>query len=53
MEDLGSIIWYASWPIVIYISVKFVQLNLSHYKAMERLEELEEYYAQNEALKRK
>jgi len=51
MEDLGSIFWYASWPVVIYISLKFVQLNLSHYKSMERLEELEEHSTQNETLK--
>jgi len=53
MEYLGEILWYTSWPVVIYVSLKFVQLNLSHYKSMERLEELEEYYAQNEALKAK
>ncbi|WP_297442181.1 hypothetical protein [Sulfurimonas sp.] len=51
METIAEMIWYASWPVVIYLSVKFVQLNLNHYKKMERLEELEEYFAQNEAAK--
>jgi len=41
MENLSEIIWYASWPILIYISLKFVELNLEHFKKMERLEELE------------
>jgi hypothetical protein len=41
MEYLSEIIWYVSWPILIIVSVKFVQLNLRHYKKMERLEELE------------
>lgn len=46
MEILSEIIWYASWPVLIYISVKFVQLNLQHYKKMERLEELEALHAE-------
>ncbi len=46
MEILSEIIWYASWPVLLYISVKFVQLNLQHYKKMERLEELEALHAE-------
>lgn len=53
MEFLEEILWYASWPVIIFISVKFVQLNLSHYQSMERLEELEAYYKENEARKAK
>ena len=53
MEYLTEIIWYASWPVIIYLSVKFVQLNLTHYKSMERLEELEGHHKENEALKDK
>ena len=45
MEYLSEILWYSSWPIVIFLSVKFVQLNLKHYEKMERLEELEALYA--------
>jgi hypothetical protein len=52
MEYLSEIIWYSTWPIVIFIAVKFVILNLSYYTKMERLEELEEYYIQNEAHKK-
>lgn len=40
MEYLNEIIWYASWPVLIYISLKFAQLNLRHFKKMEQLEEL-------------
>jgi len=43
MEFLGEIIWFTSWPVVIYIALKFVQLNIEHYKQMERFEELEEH----------
>lgn len=41
MEHLEGILWYATWPVVIYLSLKFVQLNLRHFAKMERLEELE------------
>ena len=51
MEYLTETIWYLSWPVLIYISYKFVTLNLHHYKKMERLEELEAIYAQTEAAK--
>jgi len=52
MEIVSETLWYASWPLIIYVSVKFVQLNIEHYKKMERLEELEEYYAKNEVAKK-
>ncbi|MCJ7766739.1 MAG: hypothetical protein MUP09_12530 [Thiovulaceae bacterium] len=41
MEHLSGMIWYATWPIIIYLSWKFVELNLRHFSKMERLEELE------------
>jgi len=25
-----ALLWYASWPVVIYISYKFVVLNIEH-----------------------
>ncbi|MEA2047339.1 MAG: hypothetical protein U9O64_02710 [Campylobacterota bacterium] len=33
METLNytsAILWYASWPVVIFISYKFVMLNIEH-----------------------
>lgn len=41
MEHLSGMIWYATWPVIIYMSYKFVELNLRHFAKMERLEELE------------
>ena len=38
---MEALIWYGVWPFVIYIAYKFVDLNLSHFSKMERLEELE------------
>ena len=38
---MEAIIWYSAWPVVIYLSLKFVMLNLKHFSKMERLEELE------------
>ena len=46
MEYLSEIIWYITWPILIYVGLKFVQLNLEHFKQMERLEELEALHAE-------
>jgi len=45
MEMLVESIWYLAWPVILYVSLKFVQLNLKHYEKMERLEELEALYA--------
>ncbi len=41
MEYLSEIIWYLSWPVVVFVGLKFTQVNLHHYQKMERLEELE------------
>ena len=38
---MEAIIWYAAWPVVIYVTWKFVILNVEHLLKMERLEELE------------
>ncbi|WP_457743496.1 hypothetical protein [Sulfurimonas sp.] len=43
--NVTEIIWYASWPVFIYLSFKFVLLNLKHHGKMERLEELETLHA--------
>jgi hypothetical protein len=38
---MEAIIWYLSWPVIIYGSWKFVMLNIKHFSNMEQLEELE------------
>ncbi len=47
MEHLSGMIWYATWPIIIYLSLKFIQLNLRHFAKMERLEEYEAMFEKN------
>lgn len=42
MEYIDAIMWYVSWPVLIYLSYRFVLLNLKHHAKMERLEMLEE-----------
>ncbi|ADV45867.1 hypothetical protein [Nitratifractor salsuginis] len=44
MDYTEAIIWYLSWPLLIYITYRFVWLNIRHHQRMERLEELEEHY---------
>lgn len=38
MESLSEVIWYSSWPVIIYVGLKFVQLNLKHFDKFEKLE---------------
>ena len=47
MDYLTEFIWYASWPILLYVGLKFVELNLKHYKNMESLEEFQNLQADN------
>ena len=47
-----AILWYAAWPILIFIAYKYVLLNLRHHAKMERLEELEERYREEIAHER-
>jgi hypothetical protein len=42
VEYIDAIMWYVSWPVLIYLSYRFVLLNLKHHAKMERLEMLEE-----------
>ena len=35
MEYVSELVWYASWPVVVFIALKFVQLNVEHLKNME------------------
>ena len=30
VDYTSAILWYASWPVVIFISYKFVMLNIEH-----------------------
>jgi len=30
MDYMNAIIWYAMWPLVIFLSYKFVRLNIEH-----------------------
>ncbi len=35
MEEISynaGMIWFATWPILIYVSYKFVKLNLEHFE---------------------
>ena len=50
-EYLTAILWYAFWPVLIYISYKFVLINLAHHTKMERLQELEAKCAEEPNLK--
>jgi len=36
-----ALIWYASWPVLIYVAYRFVMLNIQHHGNMERLEEMD------------
>lgn len=38
---MESILWYATWPVVIYLAWKFVDINLNQLHKMERLEAFE------------
>ncbi len=34
---MEAIIWYASWPVLIFVTWRFVWLNIQHNEKMERL----------------
>ncbi len=42
MEYLTEILWFLSWPLVIYLGLKFSVLNVNQIEKLERLEKLEE-----------
>ncbi len=48
MNYTDGILWYLSWPLIIWFSYKFIILNLHHHAKMERLEELEKKYAKEQ-----
>ncbi len=41
MEYLTEILWFLSWPLVIFLGLKFSILNINQIERLERLEELE------------
>ncbi len=44
MDYTDAILWFISWPILIFIAYKFIIINLKHHAKMERLEMLEERF---------
>jgi len=44
MDYTDAIIWYLSWPVLIYIAYRFVWLNIRHHARMEHLQTLEERF---------
>ena len=42
MNYTDAILWYLSWPVLIYVAYRFVWLNIEHHGRMERLQELED-----------
>ncbi len=43
MDYTDAIIWYLSWPVLIYVAYRFVWLNIRHHARMEKLAALEEH----------
>ncbi len=41
MEYLSEILWILSWPLVIFLGLKFSMLNINQLNRLERLEEFE------------
>jgi hypothetical protein len=46
MEYMDALLWYMSWPLIVWIAYKFVMLNLTHHAKMERLEMLEKRFGE-------
>ncbi len=44
MDFIEAIIWFCSWPMLIFVAYKFVMINLTHHAKMERLEMLEKRF---------
>ena len=44
MNYTDAILWYLSWPVLIYVAYRFVWLNIQHHGRMERLQKLEKNY---------
>lgn len=44
MDFTEGILWFCSWPVLIFVAYKFVMINLKHHAKMERLEILEKKF---------
>jgi hypothetical protein len=44
MNYTDAIIWYLSWPVLIYVAYRFVWLNIRHQAKMEHLQILEKRF---------
>lgn len=38
IDYTSSLMWLVAWPVVIYISYKFITLNIGHLKKLEQLD---------------
>jgi hypothetical protein len=52
MDYTEAIIWYLSWPLLIYVAYRFVWFNIRHHNQMERLEELGKHYGEEHDVKK-
>lgn len=52
MEYLSEIVWYASWPVFIYVSFKFVEFNLDHCIKTKKVEEFEALYGAKDSFRK-
>lgn len=41
MEYLGEILWVLSWPLVIFLGLRFSILNINQLERLEKLEKIE------------
>jgi hypothetical protein len=48
MEYLSEIVWYAGWPVLIYVSLKFVEFNFDHFIRTKKAEEFEALHGKKE-----
>ena len=48
MDFTEGILWFCSWPVLIFVAYKFVMINLKHHAKMERLEILEKKFNKGE-----
>ncbi|MFP4331910.1 MAG: hypothetical protein ACLFQJ_01295 [Campylobacterales bacterium] len=39
IDYTSSIMWLIAWPLIIYISYKFIRLNISHLQKLEKMDE--------------
>lgn len=37
-EYTASLLWFSTWPAVIYLGYRFVRLNVTHFQKLESIE---------------